>query len=237
MQIRNLFVSLGRLPSLPSGQHFIIPVFFLKGFFFFLPVGGFFNNVLSILSVSLAIPIFLGGLLGKAVLAMVKGEKYHKIGWPLPIWLFFGSTVASGVVALFSFVGHIPHFDAIVQFAPWGDIYLANALGWLTLGVLSIFCGVLFFEWFLEESHRRDFNYGFLKYFLWGLGITFVVGLLHVGGWMSWGYGAHAPVTGSRQFNATFLNPNGLGLFVAVFFFLWIGVSGGIMGPPNDTGG
>ena len=194
---------------------------FLPAFFFFLPLMGCFNNILRVNGIPVLIPIFLSGIVGGLLSYYFKGERTITVGIPIAVYAFILVSFLSTIVGVISFLPKHPHLTAIVSQAPWGEVRLVNALGWIFLGTLVNMTGAIIYL-FLIQDHKSDLRRVF-TFLLVGLMGTFFVGLFQFMGWQFIGESKDFTRFPIPQYNATFMDPNSLGTFISLLLPTWLG--------------
>lgn len=127
------------------------------------------------------------------------------------------------ILALASFRSYYPDPNAIVTQAPWGSIYLKNAIGWVLLTFTLNASGLLLFEWIYSLKRQNLFQVEkCLNLIFLSFSIPFAVGLAQFMQWTSWRTSPAFMEAGLHQYSATFSDPNGLGLYTALLFPLWL---------------
>lgn len=211
--------------------------------FFLLPLFGFLSPAYKMSPLPLIAPVFLWGLFGQGLATLLDHSHHHRkynvsdiwnkkitIALPFPIWLFIFYLFFSMAMSLISFLPYYPHLNAIVSRAPWGELPLKNALGWILLAFLGSTSGIFFYGWLANNKISNKFIYSLLGSLMAGVALSSIVGILQ---WS--GHDELAGVypflnRGYARFNATFSHPNTLGFVTALLLPLWPGWA---MTPPR----
>jgi hypothetical protein len=186
-----------------------------------LPLAGCVAHIFNVRAVSFLMPFVYAGFLGLCADKWRSETREVPVNLPVAIWLYLGSIALSLFVALISFSRFLPNLNALVSSPPWGPIFLKNAFGWIVLALLVSIAGVAFFILVQEEKPQPRMLVRALSV---SMLVAFAVGLYQSMG---------GPFTGTAdsfimpgfprlsRYNATFVDPNVLGIVAALTLSLW----------------
>ncbi len=197
---------------------YFLPDRFMSAFFFLIPFSGLVSNFVGLRGAPLLLPVFFAGAAGACGHLSKKQTHSFSLSIRDSAVIFGINACVSAIVAVAGFYpwGGPTHLVAVT---PWGAVLFANAIGWLTLAFLVNIAGLTSFLWL---SHARNAE----RDFVWICLAFLAAGVF---GWMQYTHRTHFGViaqflrSGKPQYNATFVDPNALGLSCAIVFAIWCG--------------
>lgn len=187
-------------------------ILFLRLFFLLLPLAGFLNLIFPTPSVPFLLPVLWSGISGRCMRITKSSFKPHL---PIPVLIYIGAVLFSAFLAFLSFSQHFPHFGAVVAELPWGTVILKNAMAWVLLSLITYLSGAALFSWLNTDQVKSE---NLFRWILIGLMGAFVVGVVQYLGQVEWAGLKMYLGRGYDQYNATFRDPNILGVFSAIIF-------------------
>ncbi|MCG3204364.1 MAG: hypothetical protein KCHDKBKB_01079 [Elusimicrobia bacterium] len=196
---------------------FYFPNEAMLGFFFFLPLMGLLGHIFSIRGIPASLPVLYGVASGVWWRSFRKQQMFE-LRMAQPVFIFSLNILMSVGVALMGFYPWWPLGKTVLE-ASWGSITLVHALGWSILSFLTAVSGLIVFCWWRKFPMRKEkINWLFYGFILAGL-----LGALQYFGVTSLGLLVEFLRGGKPQYNASFSDPNALGLSCALMLPLLLG--------------